>query len=116
MYSSYYPAVLAGVYVIVVIIVLGLQIGLSFIGASMAKKKGYSFGGFWCLGFFSSFLIGIIVAAIVPDLNLYVRKDELYARPVMPPVPPPDARPCTACGSPVLADDQFCSVCGNKMA
>jgi len=108
---SYYPAVFAGAYVAVIIIALGLQIGLSFIGASMAKKKGYSFGGFWCLGFFSSFLIGIIVAAIVPDLNLYVRKDELFARPPMPPM----ARSCPACGKPVPMSDSFCPACGVKM-
>ena len=113
--SSYYSAVFAGVYVIIIVIVLGLQAGLSFIGASMAKKKGYSFGGFWCLGFFSSFLIGIIVAAIVPDLNLYVRKDELYAYTAMPPVPPPATRPCPACGKPVAVDGLFCSACGSKM-
>jgi hypothetical protein len=108
---SYYPAVFAGVYAVAIIIALGLQIGLSFIGASMARKKGYSFGGFWCLGFFSSFLIGIIVAAIVPDLNLYVRKDELFARPPMPPM----ARPCPACGKPVSMGDSFCPACGVKM-
>jgi hypothetical protein len=111
---SFYPAIFAGVYVtIVIIIALGLQIGLSFIGASMARKKGYSFGGFWCLGFFSSFLIGIIVAAIVPDLNLYVRKDELFARP--PVAPPPTVRPCPACGKPVPMGDAFCPTCGIKM-
>ena len=112
--SSHYPAVFAGFYVVIVVIVLGLQVGLSFIGASMAKKKGYSFGGFWCLGFFSSFLIGIIVAAILPDLNLYVRKDELYAYTAVPPVPSA-ARPCPACGKPVAAGDLFCSACGSKM-
>ncbi|MGI5919983.1 MAG: zinc ribbon domain-containing protein [Christensenellales bacterium] len=111
--SSYYPAVFAGVYAVIVVIVLGLQVGLSFIGASMAKRKGYSFGGFWCLGFFSSFLIGIIAAAIVPDLNLYVRKDELYAYAAVPPVPA--ARPCPACGKPVAVGDLFCSACGSKM-
>jgi len=110
----YYPAVFAGVYIVIIIIALGLQVGLSFIGASMAKKKGYSFGGFWCLGFFSSFLIGIIAAAILPDLNLYVRKDELYAY-TMPPVPPPATRPCPACGKPVAIGDLFCSACGSKM-
>jgi len=110
----YYSAIFAGVYVVIILIVLGLQVGLSFIGASMAKKKGYSFGGFWCLGFFSSFLIGIIVAAIVPDLNLYVRKDELYAYTAMPPVPPA-MRPCPACGKPVAVGDLFCSACGSKM-
>jgi len=109
--SSYYSAIFAGVYVAIIVIVLGLQVGLSFIGASMAS----SFGGFWCLGFFSSFLIGIIVAAIVPDLNLYVRKDELYAYTAMPPVPPPATRPCPACGKPVAVDGLFCSACGSKM-
>ncbi len=109
--SAYYPA-LAGVYTVVIIFALGLQVGLSFIGASMAKKKGYSFGGFWCLGFFSSFLIGIIVAAIVPDLNRYVTRDELYyARPIVPPV----SRPCPACGKPLGEGDLFCSGCGSKV-
>jgi len=108
-----HPAIFAGVYTaLIVIIALCLQIGLSFIGASMAKKKGYSFGGFWCLGFFSSFLIGIIVAAIVPDLSLYIRKDEMFAR---PPVPPPMARPCPVCGKPVPMGDSFCPACGAKL-
>jgi len=48
-----------------VVIILGLlgAAGLAFVPASIAGKKGYSFGGFWCFSFFCSFIPAIIVAA-----------------------------------------------------
>lgn len=113
---SVFPAAIAGVYIAIIIVIsLGLQVGLSFIGASMAKKKGYSFGGFWCLGFFSSFLIGIIMAAVLPDLNMYVRKDEFYRRPPMPPQGIPAGRPCPNCGKPLPEGNAFCPSCGARV-
>jgi hypothetical protein len=102
-----------GITLIPILIILGLQVGLSFIGASMASKKGYSFGGFWCLGFFSSFLIGIIAAAIVPNLNRFVTKEEYYARPPVMPQSMPTAKPCPNCGR-GLNDETFCPSCGTK--
>lgn len=85
------------------------NVGLSFIGASMAKKKGYSFGGFWCLGFFSYFIIGIIVAVIVPDLYRFELKPEYrYYQPAV------DTRVCSNCGNALKGNDVFCSQCGAK--
>ena len=41
---------------------LAFNVGLSFIPASVARKKGRSFWGFLCLGIFLSFLISLFVA------------------------------------------------------
>lgn len=49
-----------------IIIYLVLLIGLAFIPANIASKKGYSFGGFYAFGFFF-FLPALIVAAILED-------------------------------------------------
>ena len=38
--------------IIIWIISIGAAVGLAFIPANMAKKKGYSYGGFWVFGFF----------------------------------------------------------------
>lgn len=48
--------------------ILGLlvAVGLAFIPASIAKRKGYSYGGFWVFGFFL-FLIALIVALCLRD-------------------------------------------------
>ena len=46
--------------------VLLFAVLLAFIPASMAKKKGYSYGGFWVFGFFL-WLPAIIVAACLND-------------------------------------------------
>jgi len=43
-----------------------INMGLAFIPAGIAGKKGYSFAGYWCLGFFLSFVLGIIFAAAIP--------------------------------------------------
>ena len=53
---------------IFIILVLGAAVGLAFIPANIAKKKGYSFGGFFVLGFFF-FFIGLIVALCLDDKN-----------------------------------------------
>ncbi len=108
------PYLFGVAFIIPLIIILGLQVGLSFIGASMASKKGYSFGGFWCLGFFSSFLIGIIVAAIIPDLNRFVIREEYCAPPPSAPQSIPAAKPCPSCGR-GLSDETYCPYCGTKI-
>lgn len=46
-------------------------IGLAFIPASVARKKGYSFGGFWAFGFFL-FIPAIIVALCLEDKTVYL--------------------------------------------
>lgn len=53
---------------IIIIFVIGAKIGLAFIPANIAKKKGYGFGGFYVLGLFF-FLIGLIVSLCLDDKN-----------------------------------------------
>jgi hypothetical protein len=48
--------------IIIIIAAIGASVGLAFIPASMARKKGHNFGLFWLFGFFL-FLPAIIVAA-----------------------------------------------------
>ena len=83
--------------------------GLACIPANMARKKGHSFGGFWCLSFFLSFLIGVIVAACLKDRSEYVSRYEIqrdYApRPVL-------EKRCKQCGAYINGEDTFCSKCG----
>ena len=47
---------------------LGIYVGLAFIPANIAKKKGYGFGGFWFFGF-CFFLIALIVSLCLSDRN-----------------------------------------------
>lgn len=49
-------------------ILLLLCIGLGFIPASLAKKKGYSLGLFWLFGFFL-FFPALIVSLCISDKN-----------------------------------------------
>ncbi len=125
---------------------LGAAVGLAFIPATIARSKGYSYGGFWALGFFF-FLVGLIVALCLdakPGSEKYVQPvyySPQYA-PVQPPpytgtaygqpgpVPPyeqqaytpPQAAPpqgdafCVKCGTAYKQGDAFCAKCGNKLA
>ena len=92
-----------------VIIVLLICAGLACIPASIANRKGYSFAGFWCLSFFLSFLIGLIVAACLSDRSDYVPRYELQAeyasRPVL-------EKRCKKCGANINEEDTFCRKCG----
>lgn len=103
-------------YIIIIIWVIGLgaAVGLAFIPASMARNKGYSYGGFWAFGFFM-LIPAIIVAAVI--------EDKTAPRPVVI-VNPQDVnnqtagyvyeqtKPCSACGEQVPANAVFCSSCG----
>ena len=91
-------------YVVLMFVALLANVGLAFIPASMAKKKGYSYGGFWCLSFFVSFLVGIIVAASVPD------KNQPQATGSQTP------RNCPQCNTPIPPGMQFCTSCGTALA
>ena len=51
-----------------ILIIIGVSVGLAFIPSSIAKKKGYSAGGFWAFGFFA-FLPALIVALCIRDRN-----------------------------------------------
>lgn len=82
--------------------------GLALIPAKMAGNKGYSFAGFWCLSFFLSFLIGIIVAAGLPDKNTSMPKYETGGAYY----PPGSASRCWKCGAYLYERAPFCSKCG----
>lgn len=115
--------------IILVVIWIGASVGLSFIPANMAKKKGYSFAGFYCLSFFVSFVIAIIIAAVIQDKN----PKPAYWQPY-PPYPPYGQPPynqppygqqyvlpsqpmamCPSCGAPSPTSDVFCTKCGARM-
>lgn len=66
----------SGIGVVIWLLALGAAVGLAFIPATIARKKGYSYGGFWVLGFFF-FLIGLIVALCLdpkPGSEAYQQK------------------------------------------
>ncbi len=94
------------------IILIFLNIGLSFIGANMAKNKGYSFGGFWLLGFFSSFVFALILAWVLPSLYVFVKKEEYHHEHALA---QESGRICARCGKPLRNDEVFCSQCGTKV-
>jgi len=60
---DYYSSI-AAFWIVYLLVMLGVAVGLAFIPASVARKKGYSYGGFWCFGFFA-FVPAIIVAACI---------------------------------------------------
>ena len=133
----------AAIGIISFIFVVGVAVGLAFIPATIARNKGYSYGGFWALGFFF-FLVGLIVALCLdpkPGSPKYMEQG--YYPPQPPPgypgaapygpagpvppygqpgyVPPQAAQPqsgdfrCTQCGTPFKQGDAFCSKCGSKL-
>ncbi len=70
---------------IMVVLSIGAAVGLAFIPATIARNKGYSYGGFWALGFFF-FLIALIVILCLdpkPGSPKYVQQG------YYPPQPPP---------------------------
>ena len=79
--------------IIILFILLGIAacVGLAFIPANIAKKKGYSYGGFWAFGFFL-FVPALIVALLIDDKTL---PPPYYGNPYygpygqQPPPPPP---------------------------
>ena len=85
-----------------------INLGLSFIGAAMAKKRGYSYGGFLCLGIFTSFIVNLIVAACLKprEGSPYLRSRLVYA---------PAGIFCRQCGSLCSFDMVFCPKCGTKI-
>ena len=57
MYTGYYT------------IILIIAAGLGFIPASIAKRKGYSFGLWWVYGWLL-FIVAIIHVSLIPDKNV----------------------------------------------
>lgn len=130
----------AGAGVLIWLICLGAAAGLAFIPANIAKKKGYSYGGFWALGFFF-FLIGLIVALCLDPKPGSEAYHQAYPPPQYPgaapygqggyygqtgaypppPYPPPQQPQsageirCAQCGSASLPGSAFCSKCGSKL-
>ncbi len=116
------------VILIIAIVSIGVAVGLAFIPATIARNKGYSYGGFWVFGFFL-FLIALIVALCLPDKRAQYPPQyqqpygQPYGQPYQQPYgqpyqQPPSAQPrgfCTNCGSPITADAAYCSKCGAKL-
>lgn len=107
--------------VIILIVSIGAAVGLAFIPASIARKKGYSYGGFWAFGFFL-FIPALIVALVIED-----KTQPKYQQPYAPypPGPPPygqgyapssqPASYCPKCGAAVSVGNAFCQGCGTKV-
>ena len=51
-----------------IVITLVIAAGLAFIPASIAKRKGYSFGLWWFYGWML-FIVAIIHVCVIPDKN-----------------------------------------------
>lgn len=125
-------------YVLICLIWLGAAVGLAFIPANIAKKKGYSYGGFWALGFFF-FLIGLIVALCLdprPGSEAYREKypyppyagaapwqGAYYGQtgPYPPPYTPPQQQNagevrCAQCANGNPPGSLYCSKCGSRLA
>ena len=110
------------------IFLFGINLGLSFIGASIAGKKGYSYGGFLCLGIFVAFWLSLIIAASCKpragSRYLEEKNQQYNYRFQNPNQQPPNeqnaqpqqegARFCTGCGAPVNPGMAFCPTCGKK--
>lgn len=52
--------------IIVLFVILAVKVGIALIPANIAKKKGYSFAGFFIMGIFF-FLLGLIVSLCLDD-------------------------------------------------
>ncbi len=106
---------LPAIAIILIIVGIGANVGLAFIPAYIARNKGYSFGAFWCIGFFASFVIGLIIAVCLPE------KTPQYSAPQYPPYGQPNQQQgtfpsyCSKCGHGLAGGDPFCPGCGAKV-
>jgi len=50
----------------VFLLIFGVRIALAYVVGNIAKKKGYSFGGFFLLGLFF-FIIGLVIVLCLDD-------------------------------------------------
>ena len=64
MYNTGYNGWGIGLMIIICVVCLVVAVGLAFIPAHFAKKKGYSYVGFWIFGFFL-FIPALIVALCI---------------------------------------------------
>jgi hypothetical protein len=124
---SYYGGLGVGIAIIIWVLCIGAAVGLAFIPATIARNKGYSFGGFWALGFFF-FLVGLIVALCLEDKNAPYRQpyqqyqppyQQPYGQPYQQPYQAPNAQPqtvsCPGGLNSIAADSVFCPKCGTKL-
>ncbi len=101
------------------IIYIGIFVGLAFIPATIARNKGYSYGGFWAFGFFF-FIIALIVSLCLSDKTYpqyYNQPYQPYGQPYQQPYQPPYQQQsaqgvCPNCGNSVSEDALFCPKCG----
>jgi hypothetical protein len=114
------------IWLIALFVGIGANVGLAFIPAYIAKNKGYSFGAFWCIGFFASFVIGLIIAVCLPEkYPPYYPPYTPYGQPYgQPPYGQPYQQSgpsaqftnyCSKCGHGIVSGDPFCPGCGNKV-
>jgi hypothetical protein len=95
--------------IILIILGIGANVGLAFIPAYIAKNKGYSFGAFWCIGFFASFVIGLIIAVCLPEKTPY--QPYGYQNPQQGQF----SSYCSKCGHGLAGGDPYCPGCGAKV-
>lgn len=101
------------------IIGLAARAGLACIPASITDRKGYSYALFWCLSFFLSFLIILIVAACLPDRSdrccgtcgAYIRENEAFCRQCGAYFHK-NYTICRRCGAKIYEEEAFCKKCG----
>lgn len=72
MYLGFLDFRFLGGTMVIFFVLLIFNIGLSLIPASLARDKGYSFFGFFLLGFFVSFLLALIIVACLSPKNQFV--------------------------------------------
>ena len=89
---------------LVLIIVINLV--LSFIPASIARTRGRSELGFFALSFFLSFVVALIVVLISPPLET-VKTDG--------PISAGDRVKCPHCAEAILAEAKVCKHCGRDV-
>ncbi len=101
-----YGYAVGGTIAIIVFFTFGIQILFACLAGSTAKKKGRSYGAWWCLSFF---VLGFIALIIVCCLS-----DESKNQPVMK-----QNWICPKCyavneSNPYCNGNEFCPHCGSK--
>lgn len=102
------------VFVVVFVVALGVQVGLSAIVASLAKKRGKSPVAYFWLSFFLTFLVGILVLLVQTSGSQNVRRQG------------PDSRlgilngeqvlKCPKCAEWIKVEATVCKHCGQDVA
>lgn len=87
-----------------------IYVGLAFLTAGMAKRKGYSFIMFLFVGFIS-FIIGLIIIAFLEDKN-----PQHQAKAKIVSSQPAYGKRCRNCGTYIFDNDRFCRKCGASQA